>query len=43
MRERTRVREQWEKWKTELLADEDWRASAVRQSEQRAINGDFRN
>ena len=27
-------REQWQIWKTELLADEDWRASAVRQSGQ---------
>ena len=25
-------REQWEIWKNELLEDEDWRASAVRQS-----------
>lgn len=28
------MREQWRQWKEELLADEDWRASAVRQSGQ---------
>lgn len=27
-------REQWKRWKAELLADEDWQASAVRQSGQ---------
>lgn len=30
----TSERERWEIWKKELLADEDWRASATRQSGQ---------